>query len=100
MLLKKNQGLVVSLFEPVRTLDELVPSFTDFGVCFSDGYIYIIRSHIQSLTHTHIDTHTTQSDVLLSSSEHKRRLKMCKRENGGNHCDCDKVHERIIAVNA
>lgn len=25
---------------------------------------------------------------------------MCKRENGGNNCDCDKVHERIIAVNA
>lgn len=25
---------------------------------------------------------------------------MCERESGANHCDGDKVHERIIAANA
>ncbi len=51
------------------------------------------------MTGTRTDTQR-ESNVILSTLGHERRLKMCNREKEGDHCDCDKVHERIIAVNA
>lgn len=54
------------------------------------------RLSYPSLTFTHTDTQR-ESYVLKGTKGDK---KLWKRENEGNHCDCDKVHERKIAVNA
>ena len=55
--------------------------------------------HAHTHTHTRTETHKRKQNSSQFFSTQKETEDVQKREKG-NNCDCDKVHERIMAVNA